>query len=170
MHKGGLAQLARALVLQARGHRFDPDILHKCQNMAKYVLREVFLAYLLFVFLGILGAHQFYLGNVQKGWWIVALSGICAALLSLMVYTIVTYLDIPYHFLSQQTWEGSVHFFSLEDDFMDRFSWFFVGWWFFAVCWLMACTIWCIDLFTMPGQVYIVNERMLSMAEKATRA
>ena len=26
---GGLAQLARALALQARGHRFDSDILHK---------------------------------------------------------------------------------------------------------------------------------------------
>ena len=25
---GGLAQLARALALQARGHRFDSDILH----------------------------------------------------------------------------------------------------------------------------------------------
>ena len=28
-NSGGLAQLARALALQARGHRFDPDILHK---------------------------------------------------------------------------------------------------------------------------------------------
>ena len=26
---GGLAQLARALALQARGHRFDSDILHQ---------------------------------------------------------------------------------------------------------------------------------------------
>ena len=26
---GGLAQLARALALQARGHRFDSDILHE---------------------------------------------------------------------------------------------------------------------------------------------
>ena len=25
---GGLAQLARALALQAKGHRFDSDILH----------------------------------------------------------------------------------------------------------------------------------------------
>ena len=28
MIPGGLAQLARALALQARGHRFDSDILH----------------------------------------------------------------------------------------------------------------------------------------------
>jgi hypothetical protein len=27
-HLGGLAQLGRASVLQAEGHRFDPDILH----------------------------------------------------------------------------------------------------------------------------------------------
>ncbi len=27
---GGLAQLARALAWHARGHRFDPDILHVC--------------------------------------------------------------------------------------------------------------------------------------------
>ena len=27
-HLGGLAQLARALALQAKGHRFDSDILH----------------------------------------------------------------------------------------------------------------------------------------------
>ena len=27
--EGGLAQLARALALQAKGHRFDSDILHK---------------------------------------------------------------------------------------------------------------------------------------------
>ena len=26
---GGLAQLARALALQARGHRFESDILHQ---------------------------------------------------------------------------------------------------------------------------------------------
>jgi hypothetical protein len=26
--EGGLAQLARALALQAKGHRFDSDILH----------------------------------------------------------------------------------------------------------------------------------------------
>ena len=26
---GGLAQLARALAWHARGHRFDPDILHR---------------------------------------------------------------------------------------------------------------------------------------------
>ena len=28
MNYGGLAQLARALALQARGHRFESDILH----------------------------------------------------------------------------------------------------------------------------------------------
>ena len=28
---GGLAQLARALALQAKGHRFDSDILHNCK-------------------------------------------------------------------------------------------------------------------------------------------
>ena len=29
---GGLAQLARALAWHARGHRFDPDILHSSNN------------------------------------------------------------------------------------------------------------------------------------------
>ena len=29
---GGLAQLARALALHARGHRFDSDILHEASN------------------------------------------------------------------------------------------------------------------------------------------
>ena len=29
LYNGGLAQLARALALQARGHRFDSDILHQ---------------------------------------------------------------------------------------------------------------------------------------------
>ena len=29
---GGLAQLARALALHARGHRFDSDILHIVSN------------------------------------------------------------------------------------------------------------------------------------------
>ena len=29
---GGLAQLARALAWHARGHRFDPDILHFAYN------------------------------------------------------------------------------------------------------------------------------------------
>ena len=28
LQNGGLAQLARALAWHARGHRFDPDILH----------------------------------------------------------------------------------------------------------------------------------------------
>ena len=32
--RGGLAQLARALALYARGHRFDSDILHRvCQDV-----------------------------------------------------------------------------------------------------------------------------------------
>lgn len=30
--RGGLAQLARALALHARGHRFDSDILHEAIN------------------------------------------------------------------------------------------------------------------------------------------
>jgi hypothetical protein len=29
---GGLAQLARALDLHSRGHRFDSDILHKAES------------------------------------------------------------------------------------------------------------------------------------------
>ena len=29
LYHGGLAQLARALALQAKGHRFDSDILHQ---------------------------------------------------------------------------------------------------------------------------------------------
>ena len=35
LYQGGLAQLARALALQAKGHRFDSDILHenKCGNV-----------------------------------------------------------------------------------------------------------------------------------------
>ena len=35
---GGLAQLARALAWHARGHRFDPDILH----FAMYISHEFF--------------------------------------------------------------------------------------------------------------------------------
>ena len=31
--KGGLAQLVRALALQARGHRFESDILHKERSL-----------------------------------------------------------------------------------------------------------------------------------------
>ena len=33
---GGLAQLARALALHARGHRFDSDILHNFFIFYKY--------------------------------------------------------------------------------------------------------------------------------------
>ena len=32
---GGLAQLARALAWHARGHRFDPDILHIVREKRK---------------------------------------------------------------------------------------------------------------------------------------
>ena len=41
-HKGngGLAQLARALAWHARGHRFEPDILH-CDRLGRFVLRQV---------------------------------------------------------------------------------------------------------------------------------
>ena len=31
VRQGGLAQLARALALHARGHRFDSDILHQIE-------------------------------------------------------------------------------------------------------------------------------------------
>ena len=34
---GGLAQLARALALQAKGHRFDSDILHKKLTIQKFL-------------------------------------------------------------------------------------------------------------------------------------
>ena len=39
-HKGngGLAQLARALAWHARGHRFEPDILH-CDRLGRFVLK-----------------------------------------------------------------------------------------------------------------------------------
>ena len=37
-NNGGLAQLARALALQARGHRFDSDILHfGCKFSQKFI-------------------------------------------------------------------------------------------------------------------------------------
>ena len=39
---GGLAQLARALAWHARGHRFDPDILHN-QKAAQWVRPSVFI-------------------------------------------------------------------------------------------------------------------------------
>ena len=35
---GGLAQLARALAWHARGHRFDPDILHS--GNSEFVIRN----------------------------------------------------------------------------------------------------------------------------------
>ena len=34
---GGLAQLARALAWHARGHRFDPDILHASLILGKEI-------------------------------------------------------------------------------------------------------------------------------------
>ena len=34
---GGLAQLARALAWHARGHRFDPDILHDSNYGKRYL-------------------------------------------------------------------------------------------------------------------------------------
>ena len=37
---GGLAQLARALALQARGHRFESDILHhQKQKQVVFILK-----------------------------------------------------------------------------------------------------------------------------------
>ena len=36
---GGLAQLARALAWHARGHRFEPDILHKTAEQMGSLLR-----------------------------------------------------------------------------------------------------------------------------------
>ena len=35
VRRGGLAQLARALAWHARGHRFDPDILHYAPSGAR---------------------------------------------------------------------------------------------------------------------------------------
>lgn len=40
---GGLAQLARALALQARGHRFESDILHHIRTMNdEFILHSFF--------------------------------------------------------------------------------------------------------------------------------
>ena len=45
---GGLAQLARALAWHARGHRFDPDILHFAPHGLSFMIyhlanaREIF--------------------------------------------------------------------------------------------------------------------------------
>ena len=40
---GGLAQLARALALQAKGHRFDSDILHGKTEKVRESERETVL-------------------------------------------------------------------------------------------------------------------------------
>ena len=48
---GGLAQLARALAWHARGHRFDPDILHNKSKESEYKAKEsVLFTFLLFYF------------------------------------------------------------------------------------------------------------------------
>ena len=39
IHYGGLAQLARALAWHARGHRFDPDILHSSVQKTQIILK-----------------------------------------------------------------------------------------------------------------------------------
>ena len=39
--KGGLAQLARALAWHARGHRFDPDILHPVLNGLRKTIYDI---------------------------------------------------------------------------------------------------------------------------------
>ena len=38
-HNGGLAQLARALALHARGHRFDSDILHNSSRFDENLIK-----------------------------------------------------------------------------------------------------------------------------------
>ena len=38
---GGLAQLARALAWHARGHRFDPDILHNSQQNMLHMIFDI---------------------------------------------------------------------------------------------------------------------------------
>jgi hypothetical protein len=48
---GGLAQLARALALQARGHRFESDILHS--GITKLPLRKCLIATLTLVIVDI---------------------------------------------------------------------------------------------------------------------
>ncbi len=40
-NQGGLAQLARALAWHARGHQFDPGILHKKSLSNKFFVRQV---------------------------------------------------------------------------------------------------------------------------------
>ena len=51
---GGLAQLARALAWHARGHRFDPDILHLVREKGRMKSEEsntfTFLLFNLFTF------------------------------------------------------------------------------------------------------------------------
>ena len=43
--KGGLAQLARALAWHARGHRFEPDILHQTTGRKQMSFFPVFRIY-----------------------------------------------------------------------------------------------------------------------------
>jgi hypothetical protein len=43
-HSGGLAHLARALAWQARGGRFESDILHETKTQVKWL--EFFYAYI----------------------------------------------------------------------------------------------------------------------------
>ena len=44
-HHGGLAHLARALAWQARGGRFESDILHKIKTMITVLVVMVFFVY-----------------------------------------------------------------------------------------------------------------------------
>ena len=121
-----------------------------------YLMREAPLAYLFFFFFGIFGVHQFYLGHIQKGFWILALFlGSFLSLLlgiGLMLYNV----EVSSSVTSYGTWMDSFAITVPDAEYRHDY----IPWWIFVVFFGIGKVILVIDFFTIPRQVRELNLRL----------
>jgi hypothetical protein len=134
-------------ILQLKKRASDHDLLILNSELKKHKKSTAF-AYLLWLLLGYLGMHKFYLGKAKEGvlYMILAIGG-CLAL-----YTEMLFPSIPFAFADQ-----------LSDKLAQPLGAGMVA---FAICSAGLAAFLLYDLFTIPGQMrksYELHERQILM-------
>ena len=128
-------------------------------NTSLHNRKEVGLAYLFLILFGAFGAHQFYLGRVQKALWIIALylcamASIIACAITLFAYGLHPFSlnNISDYSNYSTVWQANASWDGLNSTWI---LWLFVE--ASVVFWSIATMILVVDFFSLPTQVNRIN-------------
>ena len=121
-----------------------------------YMMRETPLAYLFLIFFGVFGVHQFYMGHIQKGLWIIGL--FFTAFLSLfwtaglLLYNVEVSSSVtPYG-----AWLDSFAITVPAAGYRHYYIPLTICVLLFGVAWAILL----VDFFTLPRQIRLLNARL----------